>query len=452
MSSNAELTLGSLHLDSSRNHVDPNVIWLFRPCEKLIRQLDKGNRIELSKYVVESAIEEFTEDNPFEMVQYLCSGTAARDRLELKGFTLELSETSFKKGLEKEIRGTKYFLASTNISISDTNLHVLNDLTIQSWMNALERIRNESLDSETLATLCPKDQDLPLLQYMLANRNPWFGFPGFSLLCFLRLAVERFPPCGQLVYDLTDLVYGGYIDKEDEHVSESETNINADVTLAQKTIILAEGVSDIRYLQRSLRLLYPHLVDYFHFFDFSSNKFPGGASVVANLVRAFAATEVRNRIIGLFDNDTAGRTALQSLDSLSLPPNIVVRHYPNIALARNYPTLGPTGEAQLDVNGLAGSIELYLGQDVLRCEDGKLQPVLWKGYDQKSQKYQGEILDKKMIQNRFENKLSKCEKHPERLESYDWEEMKNILNMLRTAFHALDTKTFLADIAQEISA
>jgi hypothetical protein len=46
--------------------------------------------------------------------------------------------------------------------------------------------------------------------------------------------------------------------------------------------------------------------------------------------------------------------------------------YPEIDIARDYPTLGTNGLSHMDVNGLAGSIELYLGADVLRDSDGVL--------------------------------------------------------------------------------
>ena len=37
-----------------------------------------------------------------------------------------------------------------------------------------------------------------------------------------------------------------------------------DFLLDQRVIVLTEGKSDIEFLQRSLKILYPHLSDYFH--------------------------------------------------------------------------------------------------------------------------------------------------------------------------------------------
>ena len=459
MGSYAELTLDSMCLEYSYNSVDPYIIWLYLPSEKCIKQVHRDNHTEPSQSPAEPNPDEFSEDNPLELVQYRCSAAAAYERLELKGFTYNLAELSFKKGLEVKIDQAQYLARQLAVypqqaavleMHEEKTLSVLRNLTVQRWLNTLDRIRAENLTSETLDTLCSNDQDLPLLQYMLDRNQGWFGFPGFGFLPFLRLTIERIPPYEQLVYDLTPVVSSGYIDKDQDHISASEANVSADATLAQKTIVLAEGSSDMRFLRRSLKLLCPNLADYFHFFDFSMSKFPGGVSVVSRLVQAFAATEIQHRIIGLFDNDTVGRSALQSLEHINLPSNIVVRHLPDISLARNYPTLGPTGGVNWDVNGLAGSIEMYFGEDVLKDDQGDLQPVLWKGYNQKSGKYQGEIRDKKMLQDKFEAKLVKCEQHPELIGSYDWEGMKSILDILRTAFHDLDRTNFLHAVEEAV--
>ena len=53
----------------------------------------------------------------------------------------------------------------------------------------------------------------------------------------------------------------------------------------------------------------------------------------------------------LLDNDTAARDALRALRGATLPSHYSVLHYPDIDLARSYPTLGPSGLSEMDVNG-----------------------------------------------------------------------------------------------------
>lgn len=81
------------------------------------------------------------------------------------------------------------------------------------------------------------------------------------------------------------------------------------------------------------------------------------------------------------------QTGLGGLSRAALPPNIRVIQYPELDLAKAYPTLGapiadgePSSSAVADVNGLAASIELYLGRDVLIRADGGLRPVQWKAF------------------------------------------------------------------------
>lgn len=459
MSSYAELTLGSLNISSSRNSVD-DFIWLFRPSDKHIERIDRRNRERLANYVMDEYIDEYDENNPFSCVEYRCTASEARDRLDLKGFTYEVAEASFKAGLKHEIQELEDKISGKGLfkvpmfvrSMYANELMVLRSLTIKSWLKVLERIRVDGLTKESLDGLPSTDAQLPLLRYMLGTT--WgYGFPGDDSLYgddndfwnFIRLAVQAVPPQEQLIYDLTSLVTGGWIAEGDEQVSLAENLLYVDLQLGQKVIVLTEGDVDRRILERSLKLLHPHLSDYFHFFKFTSNKkIGGGAGELANLLRAFVAADVRHRILALFDNDTAAKASLSTLDSDSLPGNIAVCHYPNIALATDYPTLGPSGEERMDVNGLAGSIELYLGQGVLRNAKGILSPVQWTSYERKLGAYQGVVLDKGRIQKDFFKKLVLCEEHPDEIDSYDWEGIRAILNTMRTAFHDVDAEAILS--------
>jgi len=247
----------------------------------------------------------------------------------------------------------------------------------------------------------------------------------------------------ELVYDLTDLVLGGWIEKSSDLVEYAEELISADFVISRRIIALTEGITDKWILERSLRLLYPHLSDYFRFMDFTEMKVEGGAGALANTVKAFAGVGIINRVVALFDNDTAAEAAIQSLSTIKLPDNIVILKYPNIESANSYPTMGPTGVSLMNINGLAGSIELYLGEDVLSQINGNFTPVQWKGYDRRLQQYQGEILNKIEIQNKFEQKLKVCEADPAKVIEYDWKGLRAILDVLRSAFHHKDAADIL---------
>ena len=79
------------------------------------------------------------------------------------------------------------------------------------------------------------------------------------------------------------------------------------------------------------------------------------------------------------------------MSKTTIPDNIKIARYPNIKMLEDYPTIGPSGITNMDINGLAGSIEMYLGVDSL-TEKKELIPVQWKGFDSSLKKYQGEIV------------------------------------------------------------
>jgi hypothetical protein len=66
---------------------------------------------------------------------------------------------------------------------------------------------------------------------------------------------------------------------------------------------------------------------------------------------------------------------------------------PNIGLASSYPTIGPQGDYNVDVNGRAASIELFLGRHNL-TDDRSLIPIVWTNYISKIDRYQGVLRDK----------------------------------------------------------
>ena len=138
-------------------------------------------------------------------------------------------------------------------------------------------------------------------------------------------------------------------------------------------------------------------------------------------------------MITLFDNDTAAREARRGLNAITLPPNIAVLHYPDLAKLRHYPTLGPSGLSEMDINGLAASIELYLGDDVL-SEGGSPTPVQWKGFNETLGKYQGEVMCKTQLHSAFQRKLERCRSDKAAMDVADWVGLRAILQAVFCAF------------------
>lgn len=439
MGSYAEFRIGTNYIGATKNDIDPLLLSLFQENDKKIYKKSVADYAELHHNY---AFQYLEYDEQVTIVQYVCSASVLRDRLELMGFTVDVAKIGFEKGLAEEI--TRYEELGCGLdenSINET-VSVLCMITCEQWYKYILEIVRYGKNGSELSSLQLYDNS-PILKYMLSSE--WYGFPHDDHRHMIRLLVEACEDNDEFVYDLTDFILSDWAEDEEDLTSYVDEVIMTNYDASRRTIIITEGHSDTWIIKRSLTLLYPHIKNYFHFIDFEGAKIAGGAGALANIVKIFAGAGIVNRIIALFDNDTAAEVALRSLHTLSLPDNISVLRYPEIDIARYYPTLGPSGIAYMDVNGLAGSIELYLGTDILSNSDNSLTPVQWKGYDVNAKKYQGEVLNKEELHKRIDEKLSICEKDEAVIKQYDWKGIRAIINEICKAFQKKDAEELLSD-------
>jgi hypothetical protein len=192
------------------------------------------------------------------------------------------------------------------------------------------------------------------------------------------------------VLDISDLAEAGWLDYE------------LDDFITVPPIILTEGITDIKTLKKALHVIYPKLESNVRFLDTSFRPETNAAAVV-KMIKSFAAAGINNRILAILDNDAAASEAMTKLPR-NLPNNIKVIQYPELDLMTSYPTIGPQGEINMNINGLAGSIEMYMGKDILTDNDGNLELVQWGGYMNSVKKYQGSLINKGAVGSRFKGK------------------------------------------------
>jgi len=170
---------------------------------------------------------------------------------------------------------------------------------------------------------------------------------------------------------------------------------------AGKIILLTEGKSDTRIMRTALNRFYPEFSGLYSFIDFDEFRIEGGASPLSRMIKALAGAGMKNRMIGIFDNDAAGLEAYETLRSVRFPDNVRLMMLPDTKLARNYPTLGPGGLLRMDVNRAGAPIELYLGRSSLSDASGQLYPIRWSQWQQNVLRYQGVIQNKDAISEKF---------------------------------------------------
>ena len=371
----------------------------------------------------------FDEDGEQYTRRYF-SSTVSRLKLILDsyGFTIEVAKQNFATLKTEKLDFIQYCLESDGETFGLSQEDVATNFTFENWYQAALRyaevLANGQYELDQFRT-----ENLSIAEKILLDSLPYgegyWGFTDveFNVWSVFRTLLDAFPSEMDVILDYTDLYESGWCD---EYPTEEDYDV-------PKTIILTEGKFDAEVISKSIELLYPFMSKFYSFMNFSEYKVQGSTNFLTHYLKAFIAAGIQNRVIALYDNDSAGLAELMDLEKLHFPDNFRILHLPNIALANNYPTLGPNGEYCLNINGQACSIELYLGADVL-SNDGKLIPVHWKGYNDKTKTYQGEVMQKGLIQSKFFNKCKTPENGNQILEYDDnWTEMRLLLNCLFNA-------------------
>lgn len=348
--------------------------------------------------------EEEKEDDDLPQYRYEATVKIIRDRLEIMGYTSarwreELEGfRQFKLAEIEELIAEAEDEGRPTLRASRTAL-VFERSTPERWIRNLLSIiwnrwegkrRARSWALQTALT----DGEYGAIQSPFANE-----------LCLLRAAIDLHDDSEFVHFDFSNAVWNEDLDPATTLSRNARTTLLQVSQAIEKVVVLTEGKSDSRILQASLERLYPHLKHMFAFLDHSAFKAQGGTGELERLARGFAGAGVSNRIVVLFDNDTAGAAAAQRLSRVGLPANFRILMLPDLDMARAYPTIGPTGPAEADINGRACGVEMYCGLTALTGEDGQLCPIQWTGYDSGMKRYQGEPLEKERIKERFHEVL-----------------------------------------------
>jgi hypothetical protein len=343
MESHAELNIGEVCFDSWKGGVDPTIMVLFSESEK-----------RCVRYPIPPEAENVLDEGeewPFYEVQYRSTTQTFKKRLEFFGFTLDIAKRVFDIAKQEEIkdiqRSIKHWIDRTDLLESANSIiaryrrgvELISNADADSWMEAIREAYRSPLNDYPNENRTLADYFQPVL-----GRTGFARFPGSVDPRFrLRLELEA-ATTDEVALDVSELV------NDDEYYvfsSPMTEYARDDLPSSERErchiIVLTEGSTDQFYLERAFALFHPELTDYVSFLDFNGWNVPGGASFLESMIRSFMAAGIRDRIVAIFDNDTAGFASHQRLAQLALPSNIRVLRYPDIDLAKSYPTLGPSG-------------------------------------------------------------------------------------------------------------
>lgn len=431
-----ELYISDYPIAITKNEIDPFILSLFQPedLRTFERRIGDRNQLLYGRDDYDDEIEQ--------AVEYSNSAKNIKDRLEIMGFTLKKAIAEFEISKEESVERLTGYLNDKNFTsdpVIAEKLKAQKELLEKSSFSDFLLASKEIIDNKyryKIKTEELPNETNPIVFYLLEHSHGLDQFPyNYDQRVLLRALLEFTPEVEKITYDITELIdQVNYEDEIDDIYEDTIQNITYDYELGEKFLILTEGSSDIQILQEAMKVLYPHLTGYYSFMDFGISNASGSASSLVASVKSFVGAGIKNRVIALFDNDTAAESALRGLQKTIIPKNIKVLKYPNIKIAENYPTLGPSGISKMNINGLACSIELYLGKDILRKGDNFI-PVQWKGFDQTLGKYQGEIIDKVIVQKQFQTKINECLADSSKTNKYDWTEIDELLMTIFNAFN-----------------
>lgn len=370
------------------------------------------------------AVEE-DEDNSEEVIYLVsCPIQVAIDRLEIYGYDLISSKLGFetvKLNMIEEYVGLRESMNSLDDDYWEVRYKAIKECTYEKLLEGVREIIQKGYYTEGDEIERSKyNTELIFFRNQFEDLLTLLDFDDF--LHFLRLILEAFIDDDEaLIYqDYTAILQGGWVDEKLIDWEEKYTRI----------LLLTEGKSDNEYISKSINLLYPHLFHIYSFLDFQGAKAAGSVGQLLNLSKSLIGARIKERVIIIFDNDTAGREGYNQLRKLVIPLNFKILHYPNLDFFKLYPAIGPSGYSKLDINGLACSLEMYFGKDVLTDDNGELIPIQWKGYNARMQSYQGEILTKGDVQKSFNRKL--ITDTP--IDFTMWQEMDELLKTIFKAF------------------
>lgn len=417
MGSYAQLNFSEYEVLSTKSFVDSTVMTIFR---------------ESDKRVYSRAIDEDCEED---VCEYSNSVKNIKMRLDVMGFSVAQAKRKFEKHRKIKILEVEENIKSFDSESDKKELEILKKYKYNDWERAFKNIVKRSIRLYQPWEDEFQDKD-ELIQYIVNNRDyePYYNFPSDDIRYFFRVFLQAFKDGDVICYDVTQLIKNGYYDPSDEICNMSINSLTEENIVNEKIIILIEGKTDKKILEESLKLLYPHLKEYYSFLDYEISNNGGGADKVVYLVKSFIGVGLGNRVIAIFDNDTAAEDAMQALKKVRIPKNIKIAKYPDIALCKKYPTIGPGGISNLNINGLAASIELYLGRDVLITEDKVFAPIQWKGFNQSLNKYQGEIIGKDILHKKFFEKIQNAGRDHNKVKLQDWNGIESIFKVIFSCF------------------
>lgn len=205
---------------------------------------------------------------------------------------------------------------------------------------------------------------------------------------------------------------------------------------SNRFLIVTEGSSDAGIIRHALRLLRPHLLDFFDFVDMNEGYPFSGTGSLFNFTKGLISIAVQNNVIIVYDNDAEGVYNFNRTSRLNIQRNMRVLKLPDHPEFLCFQTTGPSGNHIGNINGSAAAIECYLGL-------GTAPIVRWTSYNRELEVYQGELVGKTDFMKRFYEVVAVDD-------GYDFSKISTVVQMLVTECGTMREACMLADLERQI--
>ena len=304
-------------------------------------------------------------------IGYRASRKSILKRLDLMGCTAERAKIFYSRWHNRKLQTLRSSIFDAGKKPRQDELYVVFERLF--WEDWRQRV--------PIALRDPFGRDYSIdvaIRMMRRWNDGWLWFDGINSLVSLRAVIDAAENVRTVSLGIDDLIdsnpkMGGKI------CTKKCRTISVRGLPCGPTIILVKGKPDIAIFKESLRRFHPDLEDFVTFLDHSDLHAAPSASYVVKFLNTLATAHVPANIVAVFDNDAVGRFAYDQAQSLKLPSNIACIRLPDIELGRSYPTIGPEGRTNVDINGRACGIEMYLGREALTV-NGALRAVRWSDY------------------------------------------------------------------------
>ena len=217
-----------------------------------------------------------------------------------------------------------------------------------------------------------------------------------------------------VTWNFADVVENGWVERR---------RILDNLGRVRPFLVVTEGHSDARVIERSLAIRRPGIADFFRFVDMGQGYPFSGTGNLHKFCQGLVSIGIENNVVIVYDNDAAGWEKHEEAKTLLMPANMRTIVLPRLDALCSFKTIGPEGANHADINQRAASIECYLD---LKWGMRHTPTVRWTGYNRKTLRYQGELEHKRDYVDQF---LALTQYDG----SYDYSKLDAILNELVSA-------------------